>query len=629
MRAALNTSLAFILAACAMAAAYADPPGRVARLSYTAGAVSFAPAEAPNDWIQAIVNRPLTSGDRLWADRGGRAELQVGPTAVRLAPYTALDILHLDDDRLQLRVLEGSVNVRVRDLDSNDVVEIATPEGAALVRQPGSYRVSVDPSADAARVTVNFGQADVIASGYSYTVPSGQSAALREGVQPAFEIASHAQGDEFDRWSAERDRQNDRIVSTRYVSPHMTGYQDLDRYGTWRTEPEYGAVWTPSNVAPDWAPYRHGHWAWISPWGWTWIDDAPWGFAPSHYGRWVWLHDHWAWAPGSLVRRPVYAPALVAFVGGSDWSLSVTSGPAVGWFPLGWREPYRPWYRASPTYVRNVNHTHVTHVTNVNVRHVHRARPDAVTVVPQQAFVSGRPAWRSRVNVRRDDIDRAPIVRERPAEPTRVSIAPDDRRGARPPERRRNDDERRAARERFEQRRDDDRRFDRERNEQDEAARELARQRAARRAEVAPAPFQQPQPRIRESQQRVEAAPAQPRLESPRVERQQSRQIDAPRAEERRERMEQRRERQEQRREHRAERSEPRPERSEPRREAPRAQSAPVQQPRVQAAQRAEPARERPGYTPQRAQPPHQTRPDRHDPFNEGRGARRRSNSDG
>src|SRR5205085_11868393 len=140
-----------------------------------------------------------------------------------------------------------------------------------------------------------------------------------------------------DRWSAERDRQEDRVASTRYVSPQMTGYEDLDRYGSWRTLPEYGAVWTPTRIAADWAPYRHGHWVWVSPWGWTWVDDAPWGFAPFHYGRWVWADSYWAWAPGRIAPRPVYAPALVAFVGGSHASLSISigRGPAVGWFPLG------------------------------------------------------------------------------------------------------------------------------------------------------------------------------------------------------------------------------------------------------------------------------------------------------
>jgi hypothetical protein len=431
MRWTFRVLTAAALAVCA-AAAYADPPGRVARLNYAAGTVSFAPGEAPDHWVQAVLNRPLTGGDRLWADRDGRAEFQVGSTAVRMAPQTSVDVLHLDDDRVQLRLAQGSANLRVRVLDPEDVVEVATPSGAVLIREPGSYRITVDPDDELTRVAVNFGQADVITSGRDLRVASGQVVAVSAYAPAAFEVAGAA--DEFDRWSAERDRRNERVASTRYVSPHMTGHEDLDHYGTWRTVPEYGAVWTPARVAPGWAPYRHGHWAWISPWGWTWIDDAPWGFAPFHYGRWVHVHDRWAWAPGPIVRRPVYAPALVAFVGGSGWSVSVSNGPAVGWFPLGWREPFHPWYRASHRHVHNVNVTHVTNVTNITrVRHVHRHRPEAVTVVSRQNFVSARPVASSRVNVARADLARAEVIRNRrPAEPVRASIA-QDRRGRRPP----------------------------------------------------------------------------------------------------------------------------------------------------------------------------------------------------
>lgn len=419
------------LAVCA-AAAYADPPGRVARLNYAAGSVSFAPGDAPDHWVQAVLNRPLTGGDRLWADGDGRAEFQVGSTAVRMAPQTSVDVLHLDDDRLQLRLAQGSANLRVRVLDPEDIVEVATPSGAVLIRAPGSYRITVDPDDDMTRVAVNFGQADVITPGRDVRVVSGQLVAVSAHAPAAFEVAGAA--DAFDHWSAERDRRYESITSTRYVSPHMTGHEDLDHYGTWRTVPEYGAVWTPAHVAPDWAPYRHGHWAWISPWGWTWIDDAPWGFAPFHYGRWVHVHDRWAWAPGPIVRRPVYAPALVAFVGGSGWSVSVSSGPAVGWFPLGWREPFHPWYRASNRHVHRVNVTHATHITNITrVRHVHRHRPEAVTVVSRQNFVSARPVAASRVNVARADLARAEVIRDRrPAEPVRASIA-QDRGGRRPP----------------------------------------------------------------------------------------------------------------------------------------------------------------------------------------------------
>ena len=125
----------------------------------------------------------------------------------------------------------------------------------------------------------------------------------------------------------------------------MTGHEDLDNYGDWSTAADYGAVWYPRSVAADWAPYRYGRWAWVEPWGWTWVDAAPWGFAPFHYGRWVQVRGRWGWAPGAYVARPVWAPALVGWYGGSGWSVSVNvGGPVYGWVPLAWGEPFRPWW---------------------------------------------------------------------------------------------------------------------------------------------------------------------------------------------------------------------------------------------------------------------------------------------
>ena len=61
--------------------AAAEPPSRAARLGYISGTVSFSPAGEP-DWFRAVVNRPLTSGDRLWSDANSRAELQIGSTTL-------------------------------------------------------------------------------------------------------------------------------------------------------------------------------------------------------------------------------------------------------------------------------------------------------------------------------------------------------------------------------------------------------------------------------------------------------------------------------------------------------------------------------------------------------------------
>ena len=126
----------------------------------------------------------------------------------------------------------------------------------------------------------------------------------------------------------------------------MVGYQDLDGNGNWRVDANYGNVWFPNRVAAGWAPYRDGHWAWIDPWGWTWVDDAPWGFAVSHYGRWANLGNRWAWVPGPSRSTAYYAPALVVFVGGDNFRLTLSSGSVggVAWFPLAPREVYRPAY---------------------------------------------------------------------------------------------------------------------------------------------------------------------------------------------------------------------------------------------------------------------------------------------
>src|SRR6185503_8698955 len=241
------------------------------------------------------------------------------------------------------------------------------------------------------------------------------------------ELFAAAQPDEFDRWAADRDRRHDRVASTRYVPVEMTGYEDLDQYGEWRTVAEYGNVWIPTSVPTDWAPYRYGHWVWISPWGWTWVDDQPWGFAPSHYGRWVWYDNYWAWAPGRIVERPVYSPALVAFIGGANFSVSI--GPAVGWVPLGYREPFIPWYTASPTYVRNVNVMHnVTNINTTNIRYVNRTAPSGVTVVSRENFIAARPVQQATINVPSRTLATAPVTRGAPVtQPQRTSFARQER----------------------------------------------------------------------------------------------------------------------------------------------------------------------------------------------------------
>src|SRR5579884_105665 len=373
-----------------------DPPGRVARLSYIDGAVSFQPGGV-DDWVQAVLNRPLTTGHHLWADDGARAELHIGSAALRLGPRTAFEFLNLDDNNAQIRLAEGSVTVRLRRLDDDESFEVDTPNLAFSVLRAGEYRIEANPDTGTTTITVRLGQGEVTGGNQAFAVYAHQQAQVTGDETISYQMAAAPPPDDWDRWCAGRDRRADNAQSLRYVPREMIGYEDLDEYGYWREVPEYGWVWAPRAVVAGWAPYRYGHWIWVEPWGWTWVDDAPWGFAPFHYGRWAFAAGEWVLVPGRIVARPVYAPALVAFVGGNNWrvSVSVGSGAAVAWFPLGPREVYVPAYRASPRYVTRVNTTNtvinninVTNVYNVtNVRYVNREAHGAVTVVPSTALV--------------------------------------------------------------------------------------------------------------------------------------------------------------------------------------------------------------------------------------------------
>src|SRR5690606_3330330 len=198
----------------------------------------------------------------------------------------------------------------------------------------------------------------------SFRVGDGYSYRFYDTSLRDYETLDLPRQDDFDRWCYERMERYDSSPSRRYASAEVIGYADLDTYGTWDTSSSYGAVWYPSQVAVDWAPYRNGHWSWIDPWGWTWVDNAPWGFAPFHYGRWAYVGSRWGWVPGPRNVRPIYAPALVAFVGGGGFSVSISSGGPVGWFPLGPRDVYVPWYRGSRDYFTNINRRNTTIINN-------------------------------------------------------------------------------------------------------------------------------------------------------------------------------------------------------------------------------------------------------------------------
>jgi hypothetical protein len=386
-----------------------DPPDRVARLNYFAGTVTLEPAGL-TDWSYAVLNRPLTTGDQLWADANARAELHAGSTALRLDQQTALDIVNLNDTTTQLKVTQGTLSAHVRALPAGQNFEIDTPNVALVATAPGLFRVDVAADGSSTTVTVRSGNATLYGDGGSFQMSAGQQIQF-VGVNLQQQAGGSAPAlDAFDQWVASRDRAEDNSISARYVSREVPGYEDLDANGTWRSDPTYGEVWVPTvAVSAGWAPYHAGHWAWIAPWGWTWVDDAPWGFAPFHYGRWAYVGRAWAWVPGPVVvtQPPVYAPALVAFVGGgggggAHWGVDLTIGGAIGagvaWFALGPGEPWHPAYHYSPTYYNRINNVNITNVhnttiinnvTNIHNTYINQSAPGAITAVPANAFVRG------------------------------------------------------------------------------------------------------------------------------------------------------------------------------------------------------------------------------------------------
>jgi hypothetical protein len=402
--------------------ALADPPARVARVGVIGGPVSLSLA-GTDDWVLASINRPLTTGDRLWVAEGARAEVQLGGSTVRLGEQTGVALLNLDDRIAQLQLTQGTLIVRASRLLADQALEVDTPNLAFTLRRPGEVRIDVDPDGGATTIIVRSGQGEAAGDGALRIVDARQpvrfsGSALQEAAVPARAVA-----DDLDRWSADRERALASSEAARHVAPDVIGYQDLDAAGSWRADQDYGSVWVPRDVAPGWAPYRDGHWAWVDPWGWTWVDDAPWGFAVSHYGRWANLRGTWGWVPGPPRSRAYYAPALVAFVGGDNFQLTVGGGQVggVAWFPLAPREVYRPSYKVSRGYFENVNRSNTVINNTVIINnfnrpedprgaHANRRVPGAVIAVPRTAFAQSQPVAKSIVAVAHAALAAAPVA---------------------------------------------------------------------------------------------------------------------------------------------------------------------------------------------------------------------------
>ncbi len=394
----------FSLYCLASLSAIADPSGRVAQLSSLQGAVTLIHPSSGEAQL-ASLNWPITGDDELVTDNFSRAEIRLGATAIRLGSNSDLTIMQLDDDQLRLRLNRGTLELHVRNTNKASDLTLDIAQGRIAFLEPTDLRVDSRADNDVSAINVLSG-ASYFDDGISrFVIAAGRRAEIDRGGLRVMDSRNNFRDDGFDTWFAERDRQDQVSGTPRYVSSDITGYQVLNSYGTWRSTTTYGPIWSPTIIPTGWAPYRDGRWTWIAPWGWTWVDNAPWGYAPSHYGRWVFYEQRWCWTPGAISARPVWAPALVGWVGGDGGSYggnygNTGGGPAIGWFPLAPREVYVPAYQATPRYFQQVNNGYpIDRNTSYRAGGVADPRTsiyqnqlvrNATTVLPSYQFSSGK-----------------------------------------------------------------------------------------------------------------------------------------------------------------------------------------------------------------------------------------------
>ncbi len=416
------------------------------RLGFIDGEVSYwrPGAEA---WARARVNLALAEGDALYTGNDANFEVQFGSRSfVRADEHTQLSLLQQEAHRIQFKLTSGRVSFDMRSIAVGDVVEVSTPDAVFVIEHPGYYRVEVN-SRDTHFITRRGGEATVItADGRSLSIYPSEDIVVTAGNPVKVATYAAPSPDAWDRWN---DARSDRIgdsVSARYLPPGVYGAEELDHYGHWRVVPSYGPVWIPYGVGATWVPYSSGYWVWDPYYEWTWVDDAPWGWAPFHYGRWVFIDGFWAWAPGPVVRYPVYAPALVAFmVRDHDVSVRISVGlPGLWWVALSWGEPVLPWwglpYRRWQPYwggwggPRIVNNIVINQTTVIKTRDIHfhnASLPRAILTVPSDRF--GRERVRATVENRYRYTEFAPVSGALPVKPSPASLSGGAPKGVQPP----------------------------------------------------------------------------------------------------------------------------------------------------------------------------------------------------
>jgi Family of unknown function (DUF6600) len=397
----------------------APPIGRVGRVAVVSGKVELQSASVAS-WSDAETNDPVATGSAIRTGAAARALVEVGADSIALAAASKVMIALLDARNTAIDLAKGRMGLALRERNAADV-EVTVPQGEAWLREPGSYDIDVGGTDGQERITTFAGQARVYVGGGVVSLGPNETTSLAAGA-PAAATIMPAKADAFAAWWREQTNETSALTLPFFVSPDLTGFAALAGAGHWVRTGSYGEVWLPYAPPAVWAPYRNGHWRWFGPWGWTWIDNQPWGFAPSHYGRWTRLGQSWAWVPGNLASYPIYLPAAVAFLGTPGIGLSYAggSGPAIGWFSLAPGEAYWPSYTQNLSYIRTLNGGDVGDLDSIRPQPDGRLPVEVVdrpfanrlsaSVVPRPIFVGGLPVANALLDLPEERLRDMPVV---------------------------------------------------------------------------------------------------------------------------------------------------------------------------------------------------------------------------
>ena len=276
------------------------------------------------------LNIPLMEGDNVWTGAGGRIDvlLQDG-NHVFLDANTRVEMDQLPTDSpgesrsLRLRLWKGNILLDIH-IWTSEMPEysVSTPSASVGPSSAGLFFIEVE-NVDRTRVSSLEGRCSVTGAGANVELPEGQMTYADYGYAPLAPASAERVSNDLLQFREANLPKRTSGKSAKYLPSNLDAYaNDLDSSGDWNYTPDYGYVWNPSSVPQDWAPYSNGNWDW-EPWGSTWVPNESWGWAPFHYGRWVFsVGTGWGWCP-----MPYFSPAWVSWYWGDDGWL--------GWCPLG------------------------------------------------------------------------------------------------------------------------------------------------------------------------------------------------------------------------------------------------------------------------------------------------------